>query len=372
MKVLLYSHTFYPSIGGIETVSMALANGFANNAITFKVITKTPGAGDRKLGFEVFRNPNRRRQIDLVKWADVVLFNGASLALQPWILFFRKPFVWIHTGYQVSCIDGLGWVNGRRAPLDPWRSFLFHKNLKGWNWGLVAVAKLLIRRTVAKHFVAKNIAITEWMFKVQALPRQVCIYNPFPINEIDNSIKEHDYDFLYLGRIVSEKGVLTLLRAFSKVLLMRNQCHRLLIIGDGDWRKSMEAAAQELEISNFVTFTGNQTGDDLLSWLSKGKIGVIPSEWYEAMGGVALELMSLGKNLIVSEKGGLKECVGNAALTFPNGDHEALAECMCRLLEDVPLREAQLLEAKERIKHFNPSVSVLKYVSLLKKIANSN
>lgn len=372
MKVLLYSHSFYPSIGGIETVSMALAEGFLSNGITLKVITRTADIGDKELPFEVLRNPDRQQQIDLVRWADVVLFNGASLALQPWIILYRKPFVWIHTGYQVSCIDGLGWVNGKRAPLDPWRSFLFHKDLKGWNWGLAAVTKLLIRRTVAKHMVAKNIAITEWMLKIQALPRQVCIYNPFPINGIDVSVKEHDYDFLYLGRIVSEKGVLTLLKAFSKVLLMRNQSHKLLIVGDGDWRKNMEIAAKELGISNLVTFAGSQTGDALLSWLSKGKIGVIPSEWYEAMGGVALELMSLGKNLIVSEKGGLRECVGNAALTFPNGDYEALAECMCKLLDDTPLREAQLLEARERIKLFNPSISVSKYVSLLKNITSSN
>lgn len=102
----------------------------------------------------------------------------------------------------------------------------------------------------------------------------------------------------------------------------------------------------------------------------KTKIAVIPSDWYEAMGGVALELMAAGKNLIVSEKGGLKECVGNAALTFPNGDHEALADRMIRLLTDASLRESQLREAGSRIKAFDPEFSICQYIDLLKDVAS--
>ena len=61
------------------------------------------------------------------------------------------------------------------------------------------------------------------------------------------------------------------------------------------------------------------------------------------MGGVALELMAAGKALVVSEKGGLAECCGPAALAFPNGDVDALAKALCDLL-DSPQRVERLRE----------------------------
>jgi glycogen synthase len=371
MKVLLYSHCFYPSIGGLETVSLTLADGFIQNHIEIKVVTKTASEGNKSFPFAIIRNPNVKQQIVLVKWADVVLFNGASLAMQPWVLLFRKPFVWVHTGYQVSCIDGLGWVEGKRAPIHPLRSIIYHKKLRGWLWAILQGVKLLIRRGVAKCLVSRNVAITEWMNQIQPLPRQIRIYNPFPTAQfcVANT-SEHEFDFIYLGRIVSEKGILTLLKAFSKVCLLTKRPIRLLVIGDGNWRANMELVARELQILSMVSFVGNQSGEELVKWISKGKIAVIPSDWYEAMGGVALELMAAGKNLIVSEKGGLKECVGNAALTFPNGDSEALADRMIRLLTDASLREAQLREASTRIKAFNPEFSICQYIDLLKEVTS--
>jgi glycosyltransferase involved in cell wall biosynthesis len=368
MKILLYSHYFYPSIGGLESVSLTLAKAFVQNGIECKVITTTDMDAPDNLPFAVVRNPKWRQQIELIFWADAVLYNGASLAMQPWVLLFRKPFIWIHTGYQVSCIDGCGWVEGEKAPLTPVSSFFYHIKRNGIKEALLGGFKLFIKRIFAKHLVSRNVAITQWMLNVQPLPRQVHIYNPFPIDEF---LKQKDtppeYDFLYLGRLVSEKGVETLLRAFSEALPRLEHSSQLLIIGDGNWKAKMEDLAKELQISTYVTFAGRKSGDELVEYVSKGKIAIIPSEWYEPMGGVALELMAAGKGLIVSELGGLKECVGNAGLTFPNSDYKALANRMVDLLQDVSLRETQINSGKEMIKNFLPSIFISQYIDLLHK-----
>jgi len=370
MKVLLYSHCFYPSVGGIETVSLTLAEGLVQNKIDLKIITTTTSDKEKKqFPFEVIRNPSMKQRIALVKWADVILFNGASLALQPWILFFRKPFVWIHTAYQVSCIDGAGWVEGEQAPIQPYRSFIYHLKKKGWTEGIKEGIKLLIRRFFAKHIVSKNVAITNWMSQIQPLPRQVHIYNPFPLNQfLISQDVEPKYDFLYLGRIVSEKGVPTLLKAFSKVNDKMRRPITLLIIGDGNWRSKMEQLACDLEVSRLVFFAGKKIGRALVEFILQARIAVVPSEWYEPMGVAALELMASGKNLIVSEYGGLKECVGGAALCFPNGDHDALADCMVRLLENESLRREQLTKGKEILEDFRPSQFIRQYITLLNEV----
>ena len=370
MKVLLYSHAFHPSTGGVETVSMALAEGFARRGIECKVVTRTPRDPARQFPFELIDNPGTAKIRALVGWADVILFNGASLAMQPWVLLSGKPFLWVHVGYQAGCIDGAGWFDNQRTPLTPWASFRHHfrrSPVRGLRDGL----KLLLRRIVAERFVTRNVAITQWMDKALPLPRQVQIYNPFPIERFAaiGDPAGAEFDFMFLGRLVSEKGVDTLIRAFAEVAERHQEPVRLLIIGDGDRRAELTGLAAEMGVSDSVVFAGQHQGDSLAQWVAKGRIAVLPSVWYEAMGGVAVELMAAGRNLIVSEHGGLAECMGDAGMVFPNGDAAALAACMLRLLNDRALCAQQAARARERAARFAPEPFIDQYVALLEQVA---
>ncbi|MGJ7505855.1 glycosyltransferase family 4 protein [Variovorax sp. GT1P44] len=372
MKILLYSHAFYPSTGGVETVSMELAEGFTSLGFECKVVTRTPLEPGTSFEFEVVANPGSRDARELVKWADVILFNGATLALLPWVLLYRKPFVWVHVGYQAACIDGAGWQDGKPAPLTPFASIVHHATLRGWAPALREGLKLGVRRLVARHVVTKNVAITRWMAHANRLPRQVHIYNPFPVERFEavgGEVAAPEFEFLYLGRLVSEKGIDTLLKAFAGVVARHPVAPpRLLIIGDGDRRAEIEALALELEVESSVVFAGNRRGQDLVHWVSKGRIGVVPSAWYEPMGGVVVELMAAGRNLIVSKHGGLAECMGNAGLVFTNGDHEELGERMTHLLNNPELQAVQSARGRKRAKEFAPAPLVDQYVALLREI----
>lgn len=373
MKVLLYSHPFYPSTGGVETVSMQLAEGFVQHGLECKVVTQTPREAGRTFAFELIDRPDARQVRQLVGWADVVLFNGASLALQPWLLLSRKPFVWVHVGYQASCIDGLGWFEGAPAPLTPWASVRHHARQRGWTRVWRDALKLALRRFVATRLVSQNVAITRWMAQANPLPRQVQIYNPFPTDRYAAAAAQQrpapEFEFLYLGRLVSEKGVDTLIRAFAKVVARRRAAPpRLLVIGDGDRRAALEALAQELGVADKVVFVGSQHGPALIDWVFKGEIAVIPSAWREPMGGVVVELMAAGRNLIVSRDGGLAECMGDAGLSFANGDDDDLARCMLELLDDPALRASQAARARERALQFAPRRFIEDYVALLDRL----
>lgn len=368
MKVLLYSHVFHPSTGGVETVSRTLAEGLAQRSIDFKLLTSTPAGDDHTdFGYEVIRMPDPKTVRRLVNWADVVLFNGASLALQPALLFSRKPFIWVHVGYQVSCIDGLGWVDGTAAPMTPWASVVFHSRRSGPVHAAVGGVKLLLRRIVARHFASRHVAITHWMDKAQPLPRQVQIYNPFPIDRFRTAAptSEAPYDFVYLGRMVSEKGVDTLIQAFARVVQQAHVKPRLLLIGDGDRMAQMQQLAGSLGVESNVHFAGRQSGQALVEWVGQGGVGIVPSAWHEPMGGVAVELMAAGRGLIVSEQGGLAECAGDAGLCFPNGDARALADCMLRVLAEPQLRHTLGQRALQRARLFAPDRFIDQYVELL-------
>ena len=363
-------------VGGIETVTETMAELFNKLGYDCQVLTPVLNPEPDTFAYKVHRNPGVLKTIKLIRNADLVVSKGASLALVPYCLMLGKPFVWIHSGYQASCVDGLGWVEGEPAPMTPRASLAFHYKRSGLLFTIVAAFKLFVRRFACKHIVVMNVAVSDWVAMRQPFKRQIRIHNPFPIYRFGaeaQTASRAAYQFLYLGRLVSEKGVGTLIRALA---LMREQNPgkelKLLVVGEGSWFSHLTALAEDLGIQDYVVFAGRKTGHELIDLLRQGEIAVVPSEWEEPMGGVALELLAAHKPLIVSRHGGLAECVGDAALLFDNGDHAMLAECMTRLLNDKKLRATLLENAKLQVKYFDPERLIMRYVDLFAYLLGEN
>jgi len=370
MKILVSTPVFMPMVGGMETMADNLAVHFKNKGHQVQVVTPIEYTGPEMAAYAVLRKPSWLKKMRAVKNADIVYSNGASLYCVFWSMIFRKKFVWTHTGYQVSCIDGLGWHKGAPAPISPLRSFFFHLKTEGLFKASRGIAKVMALRFVAKNYAAKNVAISDWMVSRQPLPRQIRIHNPFPINKFvnPNSTDEIKYDFIFLGRLVSEKGVNTLINAFASVAKSVTQKVKLCIIGDGAERKNLEALVAQLEIRDQVEFKGQLTGASLLDAVAAGRIAIVPSAWEEPFGGVATELMAAGKNLIVSKYGALAELVKDAGLVFENGNHIELATQMKKLLNDKQLQTSQRLKFKERLKSFVEEYLVDDYINVFNNV----
>lgn len=65
-----------------------------------RVITESPSDKPEDFEYSIYRNPDFKTKRDLVKWADIIVYNGAGLGLQPLPVLYRKPFVWIHQGWK--------------------------------------------------------------------------------------------------------------------------------------------------------------------------------------------------------------------------------------------------------------------------------
>jgi glycosyltransferase involved in cell wall biosynthesis len=373
MHVLLYSRPFFPATGGIETVTLTLAEQIVAAGHRCTVVTETeadPARPDH-FPFEIVRRPSPMRRLELVRQADLVHSNGASVALFPYAKLARRPFLWTHQGYQLVSVDGLGWFDDAPAPLHSLQSLRFHARRRGPRVAAVETLKLAVRNVVGR-LVDRNVAITHWVADRQPLPRQIVIYNPFPLRRFaggDGPRPTPRHDFLYVGRLVSEKGVTTLLRALA--LLNGRPGRRpatLLVVGDGPQRASLEELARALGIGAQVHFVGTKRDEALVEAIADGEIAVVPSEWEEPMGGVALELLAAGKPLIVSARGGLRECVGDAAWDFPNGDAAALAERMGALLDDETLRRSKAGRAAEILAGFDEKALTREYLDLYEEI----
>lgn len=370
MKILLYSSVFWPSIGGIETITATLAENLVRLGNECIVVTETPSDKEESWSYQVVRKPTVRERFELVHQCSLVHSNGASIVMFPFARLNNKPFIWTHNGYQVSCVDGLGWVDGEPAPLTPLASLQYHFQRKGLIHFLKEAVKLALRRYVATH-VDLNIAATQWVAKRQPLKNQVVAYTPYPLSHFKakTSLESSKYDFIYVGRLVSEKGVPDLIRAFHLLVSDSNYRNKTLaIVGDGNMKYAIENMVLELQLANNVFFFDPKQGRDLLQIISQSQIAVVPSVWEEPMGGVALELLAAGKNLIVSAWGGHAECVGNASLKFTNGDYRSLYECMVKILTDSSLAKQQLESASQIAEAFEETKLTKIYVELYKQV----
>src|SRR6202021_2623014 len=94
-----------------------------------------------------------------------------------------------------------------------------------------------------------------------------------------------------------------------------------------------------------VHFTGYANGHNLARLLNAHRLIVIPSIWQEPFGIVALEGMACGCVPVGSAGGGLCDAIGECGDTFPNGDIEALADILRKLLQSPERQTALRLRA---------------------------
>jgi glycosyltransferase involved in cell wall biosynthesis len=301
MNILVSSHVFYPSIGGLEAVSLILAREFARAGHRVTMITKTLGIveEDKKFSFNVVRRPAPWTLWQHVMDADVVFHNHISIQMAWPLLFIQRPWVVTH-GIWIPR-SGFGGIKGA------------------------------VKRFVLQW--AKGVAISEAVAADFDSP-SVVIRNPYDaetFHEIPGM--QRNKELVFVGRFVSDKGLPVLLRAMAQ-LGKQGLWPSLTVVGGGPEEAVCRRLSGDLGQYSQVNFIGVKRGRELAEVLNAHKVLVVPSLWNEPFGVVALEGMACGCMVVGSEGGGLKEAIGPGGLTFPNGDIEALAASLKKALYD--------------------------------------
>lgn len=153
----------------------------------------------------------------------------------------------------------------------------------------------------------------------------------------------------YVGRLVEEKGIELLLHAAGKL----NGPWSLQILGDGPDRKRLEQIAQWLGIAPRVTFDYKMPSSHLPNYFSGLDVLVLPSvsraNWKEQFGRVLIEAMACDVITVGARSGAIPEVIGDAGLTFAEGDIDELQTQLQRLLDDVPLRQELREKGRQRV-----------------------
>ena len=327
MKILISSHAFAPSIGGIETVSRLLAHEFFRLGHEVVVVTQSVGESAEKFPFPIYRQPSVAQLFRAVTWCDVFWQNNLSLRTIWPAFLLRKPVVVTHQGSY--CARPKGFDLAQR------------------------IKHAVVNRTT-------SVAISEYVascFKT----RSVVIPNPYDARVFTlRSTSTRSRDLVFVGRLVSEKGIDILLEALARI----SSSPSLTIVGSGPELNAAQSLAERLGVVDQVEFVGPKTPEEVAEIVNQHRILVVPSRYDEPFGVVALEGIACGCVVVGSSGGGLPEAIGPCGVTFPNGNVDALADVLDKLLGDSNESARLRANAPAHLARFQPATIANAYVDL--------
>lgn len=340
MHVLICSHFFHPSVGGLQTNVERLARYLSMQNVHTTVVTRTPDPSGRQHGYEVVREFSLRSLWCRMREADIIHLAGFSTGAGLLALWSGRPVVRDHYDYDTICPKGIAWYQDRPREFSPVTCTRCLREDFTRSQVAALFARFLLRR-LGVPFVQAHVVHNRFQARRLGLPRDKTTVILYGVETSAPEGNSHSSgaapvlavpSLLFVGRLIPEKGAHVLLEAFSQ--LRRHGVEvDLTVCGDGPERERLQRQSHELEIAPFIHFLGNQDRVGVQRALDGATIVVVPSLWDDNAPIASIEAMRAGKAVVATNGGGLAEMVGGNGFLFPRGDATALAgilETLCR------------------------------------------
>lgn len=334
MRILLSSHVFSPSIGGIETASLLFAKRFAARGHDVTVVTATPGTGE--FPFHVVRRSDARTLLNLVRASQVVWHSNISLrALWPLALVGRPLLVTHHVWLGPHSVSGR--------------------------------ALALLKK--AASAMGENVFVSQALKKAAGLPGEVIpnAYDDSVFRVLPDVAK--DRDIAFVGRLVPGKGADVLIDAM-RILAGRGVRAGASVIGSGPKAEKLKAQAISAGLGQAVSFLGPLDQPTLARELNRHRILAVPSHWGEPFGIVALEGAACGCVPVGTDDGGLPEAIGPCGPIVRKRDPGALADALEKLLANPEAMAGYRRAAGAHLVNYRSATIVDAYEGILRRLVN--
>ncbi|OGM99980.1 MAG: hypothetical protein A3B91_03220 [Candidatus Yanofskybacteria bacterium RIFCSPHIGHO2_02_FULL_41_29] len=380
-KILICTGIFPPDIGGPASYAMTLgkkmSGDFSVTVITYS--SKASNPDDKNLPFKVIRVwkgwPKGLRHLiyfsktySQAKKHDVVYsLNAVSAGLAAlWSARSRKK------KFFVKIVGDYAWEMAIQKKKS---SFLINDFQKTAKKGMI---KILSK---TQYYVCRKadgvIVPSEYLAGIVkgwgvSADKVHVIYNGVDFKKADMSKEEARKKIgipgniiLSAGRLVPWKGFKMLIKIMPKLMEI-SQFFRLIIVGEGPERKSLESMIKNMNLDRKVYLVGRKSKADLAVYLASADMFVLNSG-YEGFSHQILEAMAAGVPVVASAMGGNKEVIEqgeNGFLTRYN-DEFNIIEAIKGLKQSEELREQFIKEGYKTVEKFSVDRMLNETVKLL-------
>lgn len=167
-----------------------------------------------------------------------------------------------------------------------------------------------------------------------------------------DSIKRADrFTFIFVGRIVNDKGISELVLAFKRLLSVHPET-RLILVGpyENDHDPISSEIQKEIDSIEQIEVVGPKFGEALLPYYAASDCFVFPS-YREGFPNTVMEAGAMDLPSIVTDINGSREIIENGVngIIIPSKDTNSLYNAMCTMIENVELRHNMASVSREMI-----------------------
>ena len=370
MRTILFAcRNFDRMAGGVERIASLLMNEMVNRGN--KVVLITWDNSDSISHY--FLNEE-------IKWIKLDL--GEPNAKASWILRLKRQIKIRNTikkiapsviiGFQVGTFIAIRlaiigfFIPCIAAERNSPDLFYYQKNGKK-NRFIVSIA-LLFAKCITIQFEKYKFKYPYYLrsrIRTISNPVMPC-NNPHLPNESNNLTKR----ILNVGRLSYQKNQLFLIRSFS-LIAEKNPSWVLTIVGEGEYRKSLEELILEKGLQNRVELIGKVKEIDI--WYKKSSFLAFPSLWEgfpnalaealrQGLPAVGLSTTSGVNELLIHKKNGL----------LSSHDESHFASCLQEMISNTLFRKNAGRFASESIQKFDPNIIFKQWENLFAELSTKN
>ncbi len=179
----------------------------------------------------------------------------------------------------------------------------------------------------------------------------------------------HDKELLFVGRLIAQKGLESLVRALPQVSKFHPDI-TLTVVGRGPQEQRLRELSRALGVVRNVRFLGAVANERLPELFRRAAVCIFPSVMEEGFGLVCAEALACECPVIASDLAAVREIVvdGETGLLFPRADSDELARKILVLLANPVLRHTLGKAGREFVsQRFDWQMIAQRYCELLAK-----
>ncbi|MGO5051982.1 glycosyltransferase family 4 protein [Lachnospiraceae bacterium LCP25S3_G4] len=359
-KICIFAAQFLPHMGGVERYTYNLACKLVKKGLKVTVVTSNvEGLSSREEmeGFTIYRFPC----INFLNGRYPVLkYNREAKTIDHFLKQSGFDFVFVNTRFYIHSLYAVRFakkINAKCIVVEHGTSHLQMHNrfldvLGAWyEHGLTAIVK-----HYCKEYYGVSKACCEWLNHFHIMAKgtlynaidleQVCQLNDTMENYFRDqyNIQEEDIVIAFTGRLLEEKGVISLVKAVQKILEERNDVY-LFIAGDGELENWIRIRSNE-----HIILLGRLEYKDVIGLLKESDIFCLPS-FSEGFSTSVLEAVACKCYVVTTKRGGSKELIKTKeyGIVMEDNSQNSVYTALNSVIDDVDKRKLGIQLSYERL-----------------------